>query len=327
MKKLAVLFMVGSLVISGATASLSTVKAADAKKPAEAKIIEKNMDLKETNKDFFAYPGNTDFRELDKDFFAYPGKGESLKTLSDFLKKDTKLTKAEKKSLTKTYEKFLKARNDIEATYNKMDSITKKITNNWAIEDKLDKLAGKHQSLWDKIYKKATDKELAIDDNIESIFYNIDSIARISKNGGGVGVNVSRIRAKGSMVNGYYNASGGVVPWIRIINDTAVAVNQQGRRAGAATVALDTWHLDIESFLELQTENGDQRGKAYDIYPQVVCSNLFMKRVKNNESWTLLDPYEIRRKYGVELCELYGYEFESIYEKLEKDDNIKLKKV
>jgi len=159
----------------------------------------------------------------------------------------------------------------------------------------------------------------AIDDNIESIFYNIDSIARISKNGGGVGVNVSRIRAKGSMVNGYYNASGGVVPWIRIINDTAVAVNQQGRRAGAVTVALDTWHLDIETFLELQTENGDQRGKAYDIYPQVVCSNLFMKRVKNNESWTLLDPYEIRKKYGIELCELYGYEFENLYEKIEND--------
>ena len=167
----------------------------------------------------------------------------------------------------------------------------------------------------------------AIDDNIESIFYNIDSIARISKNGGGVGVNVSRIRAKGSMVNGYYNASGGVVPWIRIINDTAVAVNQQGRRAGAVTVALDTWHLDIETFLELQTENGDQRGKAYDIYPQVVCSNLFMKRVKNNETWTLLDPYEIRKKYGIELCELYGYEFENLYEKIENDPNIKLKKV
>ena len=167
----------------------------------------------------------------------------------------------------------------------------------------------------------------AIDDNIESIFYNIDSIAKISKNGGGVGVNVSRIRAKGSMVNGYYNASGGVVPWIRIINDTAVAVNQQGRRAGAVTVALDTWHLDIETFLELQTENGDQRGKAYDIYPQVVCSNLFMKRVKNNETWTLLDPYEIRKKYGIELCELYGYEFENLYEKIENDPNIKLKKV
>ena len=167
----------------------------------------------------------------------------------------------------------------------------------------------------------------AIDDNIESIFYNIDSIAKISKNGGGVGVNVSRIRAKGSMVHGYYNASGGVVPWIRIINDTAVAVNQQGRRAGAVTVALDTWHLDIETFLELQTENGDQRGKAYDIYPQVVCSNLFMNRVKNGENWTLVDPYEVRKVYGVELCELYGYEFEDVYEKIEKDPNIKLKKV
>lgn len=167
----------------------------------------------------------------------------------------------------------------------------------------------------------------AIDDNIESIFYNIDSLAKISKNGGGVGVNISRIRAKGSMVNGYYNASGGVVPWIRIINDTAVAVNQQGRRAGAVTVGLDTWHLDIEHFLELQTENGDQRGKAYDIYPQVICSNLFMKRVEENKNWTLLDPYEIRKKYNIELCETYGYEFEELYEKIENDENINLKKI
>ncbi len=169
MKKLAILLVAGSIVISGATAGLNTAKAADSKKATDTKVIDKNMDLKETDKDFFAYPGNTDFRELDKDFFAYPGKGESLKTLSDFLKKDTKLTKTEKKSLTKTYEKFLKARNDIEATYNKMDSITKKITNNWAIEDKLDKLANKHQSLWDKLYEKADDKELEVENNIEFI--------------------------------------------------------------------------------------------------------------------------------------------------------------
>ena len=128
----------------------------------------------------------------------------------------------------------------------------------------------------------------AMDDNIESIFYNIDTIAKISKSGGGVGLNISRIRAKDSMVNGYYNASGGVVPWVKIVNDTAVAVNQQGRRAGAVTAALDSWHLDIELFLELQTENGDQRGKAYDIYPQVVLSDLFMKRVEDNLEWTLV---------------------------------------
>ena len=167
----------------------------------------------------------------------------------------------------------------------------------------------------------------AMDDNIESIFYNIDTIAKISKNGGGAGLNISRIRAKNSMVNGYHNASGGVIPWIKIINDTAVAVNQQGRRAGAVTVALDSWHLDIESFLELQTENGDQRGKAYDIYPQVVVSDLFMERVEKNLEWTLLDPYEIRMKYGVELCELHGEKFEKKYLEIEKDRDITLKKV
>jgi ribonucleoside-diphosphate reductase alpha chain len=167
----------------------------------------------------------------------------------------------------------------------------------------------------------------AIDDNIESIFYNIESVAKISKNGGGVGVNISRIRAKGSNVNGYLNASGGIVPWIKILNDTAVAVNQQGRRAGAVTVALDTWHLDIEHFLELQTENGDQRGKAYDIYPQVVVSDLFMSRVEANESWTLFDPYEIRKIYSLEFCELYGEKFENFYLELEKNPNIKIKKV
>ena len=169
MKKLAVLFMVGSLVVSGATTGINTVKAAEAKKPAETKIIDKNMDLKETDKDFFAYPGDIDFKETDKNFFAYPGKSENLKSLSDFLRKDTKLTKAEKSTLTKAYEKFLKTRKDINTTYTKIDSVAKKITSNWAIEDKLDKLANKHKSLWDKLYNKATDKELAIDDNIEFI--------------------------------------------------------------------------------------------------------------------------------------------------------------
>lgn len=166
----------------------------------------------------------------------------------------------------------------------------------------------------------------AVDDNIESIFYNIDSVAKISKNGGGVGINLSRIRGKGSWVNGYPNASGGIVPWIKIFNDTAVAVNQQGRRAGAVTMAVDSWHIDLEQFLELQTENGDQRGKAYDIYPQVVISDLFMERVESKEKWTLFDPYEVRGKYGVELCELHGDEFREFYENLERDGELKLTK-
>jgi ribonucleoside-diphosphate reductase alpha chain len=166
----------------------------------------------------------------------------------------------------------------------------------------------------------------AVDDSLESIFYNITEIAKISKNGGGVGVNLSRIRATSAEINKTPGASGGVIPWIKIINDTAVAVNQLGKRAGAVTVALDVWHLDIEHFLELQTENGDQRKKAYDIFPQVVINDLFMKRVKENKEWTLFEPNEIRLKYNIEIAELYGEEFEKYYKIFENDTELKLSK-
>jgi len=169
----------------------------------------------------------------------------------------------------------------------------------------------------------------AMDDDRNSIFYAIDQISAISKNGGGVGCNVSRVRCKGSRIRGIKNASGGVIPWIRIINDTAIAVNQQGKRQGAVTVSLDSWHLDIEDFLDLQTENGDQRKKAYDIFPQVVVSDLFMKKIENNEDWLLVDPYEVRKKYNIELGDLWGEEFEKIYKQLEADaraDNLELYK-
>ena len=158
-----------------------------------------------------------------------------------------------------------------------------------------------------------------MDDNRDSIFYVIDQISAISKFGGGVGVNISRVRCKGSRIKGVKNASGGVIPWIRIINDTAVAVNQQGKRKGAVTVSLDMWHRDIEDFLDLRTENGDQRMKAYDIFPQVVIPDLFMKKVENNEKWLLVDPHEIREKYNVELGDLWGKKFEEIYNQLYLD--------
>ncbi len=166
----------------------------------------------------------------------------------------------------------------------------------------------------------------AADDSLDSIFHNIAAVAKISKNGGGAGVCLSRIRARGAMIKNTPGASGGVVPWIRLFNDTAVAVNQLGKRAGALTTALDIWHLDIEDFLELQTETGDQRKKAYDIFPQVVIPDLFMKRVDKKIEWTLLDPGEVRRRYGIELAELWGEDFERRYTALEYDDSIKLKK-
>ncbi|MGF1485953.1 MAG: ribonucleoside-diphosphate reductase subunit alpha [Prochloraceae cyanobacterium] len=157
----------------------------------------------------------------------------------------------------------------------------------------------------------------AIEDNLESIFAEITNTARISKNGGGVGVNVSRIRATGSAVMGKANASGGVIPWIKILNDTAIAVNQGGRRAGAVTVSVDIWHLDVPEFLEMQTENGDQRRKAYDIFPQLVITDEFMRRVVNKEAWTLIDPYEVKTKLGIELAGLWGEEFEANYKIIE----------
>ena len=159
----------------------------------------------------------------------------------------------------------------------------------------------------------------AMDDNLESIFETITDTARISKNGGGVGVNVTRIRATGSWVMGKANASGGIVPWIKLLNDTAIAVNQGGRRAGAVTVGVDVWHLDVPEFLEMQTENGDQRRKAYDVFPQLVIVDEFMRRVVAKEKWTLVDPYEVKTKLGIELAKLWGEEFETAYGQIEAE--------
>ncbi len=160
---------------------------------------------------------------------------------------------------------------------------------------------------------------IGMDDNLESIFEEITNAARISKNGGGVGVNVSRIRATGSWVMGKDNASGGVIPWIKLLNDTAIAVNQGGRRAGAVTIGLDIWHLDVPEFLEMQAENGDRRRKAYDVFPQLVIVDEFMRRVQNKEKWTLVDPYEVKEKLGIDLAEQWGEGFDAIYAQIEAE--------
>ncbi len=166
----------------------------------------------------------------------------------------------------------------------------------------------------------------AMDDSLDSIYYTLDQLGQISKNAGGVGLNISRVRSEGARIKGIKGASGGVLPWVKLVNDTAVAVNQLGSRAGAITVALDVWHRDIEEFLTMQHENGDQRKKAYDVFPQVVLTDLFMRRVDENKKWTLFDPHELRSKFNIELAELYGEKFETTYLDLEKRDDIELKK-
>ena len=159
-----------------------------------------------------------------------------------------------------------------------------------------------------------------IDDDLRAIYHGIENMAQISKFGGGVGVYVGNIRARGSAIRGVYGASGGVNPWIKIINDTAVAVNQLGSRLGAISVTLDVWHADIYDFLDLQTETGDIRAKAFDIFPAVSMPDLFMRRVQEDGEWTLFDPYEITRKHGKKLQDYFGAEFDALYTQLEQED-------
>lgn len=159
---------------------------------------------------------------------------------------------------------------------------------------------------------------LAIDDDLDSIFENIHRIAKISKNGGGTGIYLGKIRAKGSPVNGADNAAGTIAQWVKIINDTLVAVNQGGKRAGAGTVALPIWHNDILDFLDMQTEHGDPRVKSYDIFPQIVVPDLFMRRDEAQEPWTTFCPYEVKMKLGIDMYGLWGEKFEEAYAIIEE---------
>jgi ribonucleoside-diphosphate reductase alpha chain len=156
----------------------------------------------------------------------------------------------------------------------------------------------------------------AIDDSLledGGIMKVLTDIAAISKNGGGVGTYISKVRANGSWIKGEKGLAKGVIPWIKMINATAIAVDQLGKRQGAVTVALDVWHYDIEEFLQLRTENGDERRKARDIFPQVVIPNLFIDKAVNDEYWYLVCPYEIKNYFDVDITELWGEEFNNFY--------------
>jgi ribonucleoside-diphosphate reductase alpha chain len=159
---------------------------------------------------------------------------------------------------------------------------------------------------------------LAIEDDIDSIFQNTHRIAKISKNGGGLGIYLGFLRAKGSSVGGVDGAAGTVVQWIKIINDTLVAVNQGGKRAGAGTTALPLWHNDILDFLDMQSEHGDPRLKAYDVFPQVVANDIFMERDREKGRWVTFCPFEVRNKLGIDVRGLYGQKFTDAYLKIEE---------
>lgn len=161
---------------------------------------------------------------------------------------------------------------------------------------------------------------LAPDDDLNSIFDAFKDAAQISKNGGGLGWYLGFIRAKGSSLMGTDGGSGGVLPQVKVLNDTLVYINQAGKRKGAGTVALPIWHNDIMDFFDIQTEVGDPRSKSFDIQPQVCFMDLFMQKLEDNpqQEWITVCPHEVKEKLGIVLPNMYNEDFVEAYSEIEK---------
>ena len=145
-------------------------------------------------------------------------------------------------------------------------------------------------------------------DDLDHIFKCVSDDAKLSKWAGGLGNDWTNVRATGSLIKGTNGESQGVIPFLKVANDTAVAVNQGGKRKGAMCAYLETWHLDIEDFLELRKNVGDERRRTHDMNTANWIPDLFMKRVKENAQWTLFSPSDVP-----DLHDLYGRAFEERY--------------
>jgi len=149
-----------------------------------------------------------------------------------------------------------------------------------------------------------------VSDNLWSIYDVNSKFSKVSKHGGALGIYLGKVRSLGSDIRGFSNASGGVIPWVRLYNDTAVAVDQLGRRKGGASITLDIWHKDLYEFIDLRTNNGDDRRKAHDIFPAISIPDIFMERLINRQDFSLFDPHEVDK--------LMGFSLEDYYDKDEK---------
>jgi ribonucleoside-diphosphate reductase alpha chain len=150
-------------------------------------------------------------------------------------------------------------------------------------------------------------------DDLDHIFKVVGDDAKLSKWAGGLGNDWTNIRATGAHIKGTNGTSQGVIPFLKVANDTAVAVNQGGKRKGAMCAYLETWHLDIEDFLELRKNTGDERRRTHDMNTANWIPDLFMKRVKAGAQWTLFSPNDTK-----DLHDLYGKAFEKRYEECER---------
>lgn len=154
-----------------------------------------------------------------------------------------------------------------------------------------------------------------VPDTLKGIYRSIDNFAQVSKHGGGMGLYFGKVRASGSDIRGFKGVAGGVIRWIKLANDTAVAVDQLGVRQGSCAVYLDVWHRDIPEFLNLRTNNGDDRMKAHDVFPAICFPNLFWRLAKENinSNWYLFCPHEVKDVMGFCLEDFFGEEWEEKY--------------
>ena len=154
-------------------------------------------------------------------------------------------------------------------------------------------------------------------DDLGSIYQKYTDIALLSKFAGGIGVAYTRVRSRGSLIRGTNGHSNGIVPWLKTMDSSVSAVNQGGKRKGAACVYLETWHADIEEFLELRDNTGDEAKRTHNLNLANWVPDLFMSRVKTDGMWSLMDPHAVP-----ELVDLYGPAFEAAYVKAEKDGRV-----
>lgn len=154
-----------------------------------------------------------------------------------------------------------------------------------------------------------------VDDSLNGIYKTIDNFAKVSKFGGGMGIYIGKVRALGSSIRGFKGASGGIIPWVKLMNDTAIAVDQLGVRNGSVAIWLDAWHKDVAEFLQIRTNNGDDRKKAHDVFPGICYPDLFWKLAKKDMSskWYMMCPHQIKSVMGYSLEDFYGEEWEKKY--------------
>lgn len=171
-----------------------------------------------------------------------------------------------------------------------------------------------------------------VDDSLRGIYDSNTDLASVSKYGGGIGVYMGKVRSRGSSIRGFKGASSGILPWMKQLNNTAVAVDQLGVRSGAINVTLDVWHKDIVSFTEARLNNGDERLRTHDLFLSASVPDLFMEQVEKRGEWYLFDPHEIREVMGYSLEDFYDEKkgegsFRERYDECVRNNNLSKVKV